>query len=140
MPDGPQGRVARPLAAAISITVAAAIAGACGRDPTSPDICPESTVLNVSPGLEPTFSWSGGCSGNVLYVQQLTPPNHNVWYIGSPSDKNRFESPVQYGRVPPGGVSQADALEPLVAGRRYAVAVVSSGGGSSSFIRAEFVP
>lgn len=140
MPDGLQGRVARPLAAALSIAVAAAIAGACGRNPTNPDVCAESTAVSVSPGLEPTFSWSGGCTGTVLYVQQLTPPNHNVWRIGGPSDRTRFASPVQYGRVPAGGVSEEIALEPLVAGRQYGVYLVSSGGGSYSFNWTEFVP
>ena len=127
-------RVARPLAVAISIT-AAAMVGACGGDPTSPDVCPESTVLNVTPGLEPTFSWSG-CRASVLYVQQLTPPNHNAWGVGSGYDKNAFESPVQYGHVPAGGAQELVPLEPLVAGRRYMVYIANRGG----MISAEFVP
>jgi hypothetical protein len=124
-------RVARPLVVvAVSTTVGAVLIGACGGgDPTGPAGCDESTVVSVSPGLEPTFSWPGGCRVQAVSVEQLSP-YRVVWDFNTTNDlqENVFASPIQYGRLPTtGGARLGSGPFPLVAGRQYRVTLQAAG-------------
>jgi hypothetical protein len=118
-------RAARLLGAALFTTVGAALWGACGGDdgPTGPAGCGESTVVSVTAGLEPTFSWAGGCRVRGVIVEQLTPAALMWEFTTSNEDQqNVFDSPIQYGRLPAtGGARLRSGPVPLVAGRRYLV-------------------
>jgi hypothetical protein len=114
---------------ALSTAVGAVLIGACGGDPTGPAGCGESTVVSVSPGLEPTFSWPGGCHVRGVSVEQVSP-FQVVWAFDTSNDlqENVFGSPIQYGRLPTtGGARLKSGPVPLVAGRQYRVSLQAAG-------------
>jgi hypothetical protein len=115
---------------ALSTAVGAVLIGACGGDSTGPAGCGESTVVSVSPGLEPTFSWPGGCRVRRVIVDQSSAPFQAMWDFTTSNEdqENVFGSPIQYGRLPTaGGASLRSGPLPLVAGRQYQVTLVAVG-------------
>ena len=151
MRHGIHVRVARPLSiVAASVAAGALVIAACGSDPTGPAGCDEATVLSVSPGLEPTFSWPGGCRVQAVSVEQVSP-YRVVWDFNTTNDlqENVFASPIQYGRLPTtGGARLGTSPVPLVAGRQYRVTLQAAGragcggftGCAPVFAVATFVP
>jgi hypothetical protein len=114
--------VARPrVPLALATAVGALLIGACGGDLTGPAGCDDSTVVSVSPGLEPTFSWPGGCRVKSVTVAQLNP-FRVVWEFRDTNEfqKNVFASPIQYGRLPTTDEARlVSGPVPLVAGQQY---------------------
>ena len=141
MLDRISARCARDLVVALSVTVAGMVAGACGRAPTDPHQCSQSTSVSVSSGTEPTFSWSSGCVVTDVIVDQVTPSYQTVWVVDM-SNGGAIGSPVQYGRLPNANWREITAPVALVPGRRYRVSMPSSGrlGDRITTIEAEFVP
>lgn len=114
--------VVRPRVVAVSILAGAALIGACGGDSTGPMGCDASTVVSVSAGLEPTFSWSSGCRVASAFVEQVTPSYAVMWEVIGSTNENVVESPLQYGQLPTtGGLRLGTGPVPLVAGRQYRV-------------------
>ena len=86
------------------------------------DIGPGGQIeINVSEGLTPTFSWTGG-NARMLTVMSSGEAGANMWGIMTiaPSD---FASPVTYGEVPSGAI-EVFPLKPLVAGTTYQVMIM----------------
>jgi hypothetical protein len=126
-------RPLRPFATlAVATVLAAVLAGACGDDSTGPrgaPGCDESTVVSVSAGVEPTFSWSGGCRVQGVSVVQSSP-FRVMWSFSATNDQqiNVFGSPIRYGQLPAtGGVRLDTEAIPLVAGREYQVVLYATG-------------
>lgn len=123
--------------------VAVILIGACGGDSTGPVGCDASTVVSVSAGLEPAFSWPSGCRVASASVEQVTPSFAVMWEVISSTNENVLGSPLQYGRLPTtGGLRLGTGPVPLVAGRVYRVILQPAGrlGANSVNIEATFTP
>ncbi len=103
------------------VTLVAALA--CGSDSgsTNPRSLPECTgnvSIQVSAGIQPTFSWTPACRLFVLGVESASSGS-DQWVIIS-AGANRITPGVRYGTVP-AGAAQLEAPAPLARGQSYDV-------------------
>lgn len=76
--------------------------------------------IQVSAGIQPTFSWNPACQIQALTVH-LPGPGAIIWTTFSHPQANAIASPVQYGVFPDAAAQTANILLPLVAGTTYQV-------------------
>jgi hypothetical protein len=107
----------RRVARAVSLLTAVLFGAQCQRPtgPSIPDCEFNGPTISVSPGLNPTFSWSPQCAALELAVFDDTI-GLAAWDIAG-----RITSPVSYGSWQNGNVDVITAPHPLVAGHQYSV-------------------
>lgn len=103
---------------------------ACADRAVSLAACSD-VAVQVSAGIQPTFSWDPTCRIQALTVYR---PGSSaiIWTTFSHPQANAIVSPVQYGIFPDGAAQTANILLPLAAGTTYQVTLyqVDEPGGS----------
>jgi hypothetical protein len=113
------------------------VASACSGSALGLDRgCPDNVALNISAGMQPTFSWSPACKVVELQVYR---EGNVVWTVHA--FDGSFGPPVRYGDAPEGATEQIGP-EPLQSNRTYRVFIHEPGPGLSlrTVATAEFSP
>ncbi len=117
-----------PRIALIVATAWVALACSDATSPAEPACSPETSSVEatVTVGASVTFDWTPKCAVTSVLVEEDAS---DMWFIASTEDlasapvsANVITAPVRYGNVPSGIVSSYGP-EPLVAGRRYSLAL-----------------
>ncbi len=95
------------------------LGAACADRAVSLSACSDISV-QVSAGIQPTFSWDPACQIQALTVH-LPGPGAIIWTTFSHPQPNAIASSVQYGVFPDNAAQTANILLPLVAGTTYQV-------------------
>jgi hypothetical protein len=95
-------------------------------------------TVNVSSGVNPQYSWSGGNLFSVSVVRQ-SDPTTVVWGCTTPGSDG-IASPVTHGTLPPGSIQTSimNTENTLTAGVAYRVSVSRING--SDFGYTDFTP
>ncbi|MEN8007996.1 MAG: hypothetical protein ABFS42_13335 [Candidatus Krumholzibacteriota bacterium] len=107
--------------------------GAMTMHGPDPD-CSGTVEMQVSAGLEPTFSWQPRCSASLMLIEPVDS-GADQWSVGN-ENENALDSGLTYG-VAPAGVQSGTAL-PLVAGQTYKAILYRWLGEDDAYLMVEY--